>query len=323
MNKLYVLITVDTENPQFPLMDNKYKNDILLPERHTQLDGIYTLFYLLEALDLKATFYLNIYEKELFGEKYETALIDSILRRGHDIQLHTHPVWLMDPVGKTKPYMWNYTYDEQIQILHYGIDNIKKLSGKTVIAHRGGSYGINDDTIRALKTVGIKYDSSVFSKNCKTKKCFAKNGRAGKNVIWRENGVTELSISKYYTFNQDNLLEKRMAKNDMSERKVDINFTSLQELKKIIALYKMHHIHYLNLFMHSFSFQKCFYGWQAKYEKNLRQDMKLIAETYKMLEYLKNNKSIELVTVDRFDKILDQNRKLIEERDYIPVLWRK
>lgn len=322
MDKIYVLITVDTENPQFPLLDNKYNSDILLPEHNTQFDGIFTLFTLLEALDLKATFYLDIYEKELFGEKYEATLIDEIMKRGHDIQLHTHPVWLMDSVNRKKVYMWDYTYDEQIQILDYGIDTIKKMSGKTVIAHRGGSYGINDDTIKALKTVGISYDSSVFSMNCKTKKCFADNGVTGGNAIRCENGVTELSISKYYTFNQDNIWEKRMRKDDMAQRKVDINFTSLSKIKKIVSLFKMHQIHYLNLFMHSFSFYKCFYGWKAKYEKNLQQDLRLIVETYKILEYLKSNKSIEVVTVDQFDKILVQNRQLTKERDYIPILWR-
>ena len=65
--------------------------------------------------------------------------------------------------------MWCYSFNEQVEILEHGIDCLKRWGAGKPIAHRAGAYGINIDTIKALKKVGIYIDSSMFfgHENCK------------------------------------------------------------------------------------------------------------------------------------------------------------
>ena len=165
MDKLYVTITIDTENPQIPFMANTCRTDTLLHSDRKRNYGIQYILSVFKEYGIHATWYLNIYEKYLLGEKLLADVCDILLKNGQDIQLHTHPVWLMDRDERKRIYMKQYSFEEQVYIIEKGIEDLQNITGKRPIAHRGGAYGIDRNTLLALNTANMKIDSSVFYKN--------------------------------------------------------------------------------------------------------------------------------------------------------------
>lgn len=165
MNKLYVTITIDTENPQTLYVANTCKTDTLLNSNNEKNYGMKYILSAFKNYGIHATWYLNIYEKYLMGEKLMAKVCNTLLKNEQDVQLHTHPVWLMDPEERKRIYMSQYSLEEQIYIIEKGIEDIYKLTGTAPIAHRGGAYGINKNTLQALSATKMKIDSSLFYKN--------------------------------------------------------------------------------------------------------------------------------------------------------------
>ena len=96
MDKLNVTITIDTENPQIPFVANTCRTDTLLNSNGKRNYGLRYIVSAFKQYGIHATWYLNIYEKYLMGEKLLADVCHILLKNGQDIQLHTHPVWLMD-----------------------------------------------------------------------------------------------------------------------------------------------------------------------------------------------------------------------------------
>lgn len=138
MDKLNVTITIDTENPQIPFVANTCRTDTLLNSNGKRNYGLRYIVSAFKQYGIHATWYLNIYEKYLMGEKLLADVCHILLKNGQDIQLHTHPVWLMDRNEKKRVYMNQYSLDEQIYIMEKGIEDIQNVTGKKPIAHRGG-----------------------------------------------------------------------------------------------------------------------------------------------------------------------------------------
>ena len=61
--------------------------------------------------------------------------------------------------------MWQYSVDEQTEIVNFGKQKIKEWIGIDALAHRAGGYGADDNTMQALKFNDIFIDSSFFYKN--------------------------------------------------------------------------------------------------------------------------------------------------------------
>ena len=165
MNKLYLTITVDTESPQTPLLERGDVHNLAWIAREYKL-GVPQIIKILKKSGIRATFFLNVFEKCIWGEKSLKEVAKAISETNNDVQLHTHPAWCFD---RTRPHMWQYSLAEQMEILKIGIELLKKWTGKYPIAHRAGAYGINKNTFVALKQAGIRVDSSNFYEhpNCK------------------------------------------------------------------------------------------------------------------------------------------------------------
>lgn len=81
---------------------------------------------------------------------------------GQDVQLHTHPEYLPDAfwaehgLARRPQYMNQYADDARAEfvIKHFGA-LLSGVTGKSVLAHRAGSFRWNACTIRALKSAGI------------------------------------------------------------------------------------------------------------------------------------------------------------------------
>ena len=102
----------------------------------------------------------------VWGTSAIAAVVEPILTRGHEIQLHLHPEWLKiagdaNPLpGRTGRNMHQFTEEEQVELLEIARDHLMRAGAPAPTAFRAGNYGANDATLRALARVGIRYDSS-------------------------------------------------------------------------------------------------------------------------------------------------------------------
>ncbi|MCB2088122.1 MAG: hypothetical protein R3E18_10275 [Sphingomonadaceae bacterium] len=115
---------------------------------------------------LKGVFFVDPMPALLYGVEAITDVVRPILEHGHDVQLHLHTEWLdqagpRNPLGtRTGRNMRDFTFEEQCVLIDYAKHTLMAAGAPEPVAFRAGNYGANDDTLRALAEIGIKYDSS-------------------------------------------------------------------------------------------------------------------------------------------------------------------
>ena len=132
-------------------------------------DGDVGVFHQMDVFDrhgLKAVFFVDPMPALLWGTGAVADVVEPILKRGHDVQLHLHTEWLAlageaNPLGASKgPNIKDYSFDEQCELLELATGFLMDAGAPRPVAFRAGNYGANDDTLRALAAVGIGYDTS-------------------------------------------------------------------------------------------------------------------------------------------------------------------
>ncbi|APG63190.1 hypothetical protein LPB140_10760 [Sphingorhabdus lutea] len=171
------LITIDTEyshglyqkNPSMDWREN-YARSISCETA----DGDVGIEYQMDIFDqygMKAVFFVDPMPALLFGQESIDAIVHPILERGHEVQLHIHSEWLStfsqkisDRYFGTTPFFAHHMhmlpYEMQKRVIEAGCDILVKAGAPRPTAFRAGNYGANDDSLRALADMGIKYDSS-------------------------------------------------------------------------------------------------------------------------------------------------------------------
>lgn len=311
MGKLYVTITIDTENSQGAIISGKWTKDTMLGFCRGKNWGIRYILKMLAYYNVQATWYLSIFEECIFGKKLMAEICDLLKKHNQDIQLHTHPVWLMDNEERKRVHMHQYALDEQIYIIDKGIKDIYELTGERPIAHRAGGYGVNRDTFKAMKECGIKIDSSIFYKerDCKVQTSGIKNKVADFM------GITEMPVSIY----KKHINHLCKMENFSSTSKIDINWTNADEIINIFKDGMKNGCGYLNLFMHSGSF----YGFYRGQGLNSIEDVAnrnddAARKFHKVMRYIMKTPEIEVVTVPKlYGKYIENELPKI---DYVPEL---
>ncbi len=130
---MYLIITIDTEavHSNSPL-------DNMMWGRLNGVEGEYGIGLIADICErygMKATFFLDVYEHSYYGQHALKAVATYLDRRGHDVQLHTHPAWYQDKrdllqirqmkrerscFSPDKYWMNLNTLEEQIEILMHG-----------------------------------------------------------------------------------------------------------------------------------------------------------------------------------------------------------
>ena len=238
VDPIYVLITVDVENPykEMPMEFMVYGRFKGRPF------GIEKIMEIIERNSIKATFFVDVYDYYFSGLEKIRKLCNCISRRGHDIELHTHPKGCY-----RKTWLSEHTYEEQYRIISEGISIIEDVIGEQVVAHRAGGYQANEETLRALNVTGTLIDSSNFSKN---------SGLSiTDNKVVEKYGVVEIPVTYFRTY-LSSLLGRTYCKvlPFSGNCKYDIDWASLDSLKSIFAKLKIDGVRVINLFLHSFSF---------------------------------------------------------------------
>ena len=244
--------------------------------------------------------FVDVYPYERYDEcKFERLCCD-IIRGGHGVNLHTHPSGRYD---KNRKFMWQYSVDEQTEIINFGKQKIKEWIGIDAPAHRAGGYGANDDTIRALKFNNIYIDSSFFYKNenCKINYDYI-------NKASEKNGVLQLPVSVYER-------QKRYGplKTKSSFQKFDFRYgSSADEILKAIDLMLENCI--IVLFLHSFNFLNLKYSFKDRKYVKISINDKLINEYKRLLAGIANKAEC------KFTSIKDLDMRGLSDEDFAPTI---
>jgi hypothetical protein len=208
-----VYLTVDTECS----MGGAWKDPSLspvVPERAIlgkiggQYYGIPLLMEIMEQNGLQGTFFLEVLASRLVGESTLQDIYGTIVQRGHDVQLHLHPVYhyfhlvrqgLLRPaqLPPTMDLIGSLPIDVQLELLEMGCSIFGRLLGQAPIAFRAGCYGASLSTLLALEKVGIRYDSS-FNAMYLGSTCLI-DYKGGTNTPWQVGKVWEVPVTSFET----------------------------------------------------------------------------------------------------------------------------
>jgi len=274
----YILFTIDTEIGEYGnSMDNSFELFFQGKIKNKEL-GYKYIINKLDEYGFKGEFFVDVYPKDKkLSKKIETA-VKFINKKGHGVQLHTHPSLSYD---NNRIRLNQYSLKEQIEIITYGKELIKTWVGKYPLAHRAGVYGINEDSFKALNRNDIKYDFSYFygNENCKINKML-------ENKIFKKNGVIEIPVTITRITKQYKLLGFPILKRKVI-RKLDINALTFEQMKDTISKAPDNSI--LVFFMHSFSFIKNKVNTKNHIVEVNGVDSEAILKFNNILKYIKNN----------------------------------
>ncbi len=121
----------------------------------------------LERYGFSGTFFVEAFCERYFGREGLSSACAAMLERGHDVQLHLHPVMLdLEPgavrqVHRHSDDFWAYGVDEQEAMLADGIAILRDCGVKDLVAFRAGNFSANASTWRAMNRVGLTVGSNM------------------------------------------------------------------------------------------------------------------------------------------------------------------
>lgn len=131
-------------------------------------DGEYGIFYQmdrLEAYGLTGVFFVDPFPALVYGPGVVARIVEPILKRGHEVQLHIHTEWLEFARDHELCHLrgrniGDFPLDDQVRLLDQARALLMMAGAPRPTAFRAGNFGANDDTLRALSTLDVPYDSS-------------------------------------------------------------------------------------------------------------------------------------------------------------------
>ena len=306
----YVVPTIDVEAAHG---DKPFDRMILGSAQDGEQYRVYCLAKLSNEFSFEATFFVDVYESNLWGEMRFSQLCENLKNSKQDVQLHTHPGWRYDKrdsvwlndlkknkslMPPNRDLMTKLSLDEQISILDYGASLINKWIGERPIAHRSGGYSVNIDTLMALKELNIPIDSSCNAIHKNTH--YYQNYNSPSMI----NGILELPI----TLGEIKLpfLSRKI--------KTDIEIMDADQLISWAEIAIEKKLPFMNLFMHSYSlldrsenFRK--FSFNKERYKNLR----------KFLTWCYENNNVHVISIAQLHK-MKSNNYFINSKDFLPQI---
>jgi hypothetical protein len=208
--------------------------------------GVPLIMRELEAEGLRGTFFVEPLGARHFGVDGLSAVCRAIRARGHDVQLHAHPMqqrprFRSEGVAAPADDMHAYSVDEQADLLGRGLDLLVEagVPRQELRAFRAGNFGADEHTWEAMARAGL-----ILSSNMN-----ASYARRNCRIPWRDNaglfdtgkGVFELPVSNFSDGNG-------------GYRHLQIMAVSLAEMKDFLAQARASRIRDVVFFTHSFEF---------------------------------------------------------------------
>ncbi len=165
--------------------------------------GIGLLMREMEAFGFRGTFFTEVFGSYAFGLEGLREACAEMQARGHDVQLHTHPIqrdarFRSREQAPANDDIGTYSLAEQAALLREGIDILVAcgVPREDALGFRAGNFGANNETWAAMAAAGLvvssNYNPCYFAKNCKMR---LDHGEAG--LFRAPGGVYELPISNF------------------------------------------------------------------------------------------------------------------------------
>ncbi len=270
----YILLTCDTEVGELHA-DRLDAFEVFIEGKvQNQEVGVKLINSIASEYGAIVEHFVDVYPYERYGEEKFKSLCNNIINSGHKIGLHTHPSGKYDPKRK---YMWQYSLDEQKEIIKFGKEKIKEWTGIDVKSHRAGGYGADNNTLRALKEDNILIDSSFFYMN---EKCKINYNFLNKPSLINE--VFEIPVSVYKLEKSVKILNLK----NISYQKLDFRYGSnVKEILKCIDVLNDNSV--VVLFLHSFNFLNLLYDCKENCYKKITINNNLIEEYDNLLKEIR------------------------------------
>jgi peptidoglycan/xylan/chitin deacetylase (PgdA/CDA1 family) len=257
---LQVLITVDTEcslggaweNPSLKPIDAERS---VLGKIGSEYYGTPRLMDILEENGLRGAFFVEVFAGLNASRAALTEAYSQIAKRGHDVQLHLHPIHYyyhlreegrlaLEKLPKDKDMFAAHPPEKQVEMLRTGVAIFRDMIGENPIAFRAGNFGADLNTLDALEKVGIRFDSSFNAGYAETD-CKLDSGGAI-NRSWQHGRVWEIPITNFQT--------GRWGWRGLKQ--LNINAVSLWEMKSVLDQAACIGLRTVNFIAHSFSLFK-------------------------------------------------------------------
>jgi hypothetical protein len=232
-----------------------------------------------------------VFAGAVVGEAELANAYQAILARGHDVQLHLHPVFRyyervrkgligahelpghMDRLG-------SHSFSQQLELLEEGVSVFGRLVGRRPVAFRAGNYAADQATLAALEKVGIRYDTS-FNPAYVGRSCLIRDVPAT-NSPWRSGSVWEIPVTVFAT-----------GVGPLSGIKpLEISAVSFLEIRSVLEQAEQLGMGNVTMVLHSFSLFK-----KADFQfTRIRPDGLLIRRLRRLCEYLGANRDRFRVT---------------------------
>jgi len=293
-----IFITIDTEhsiggafvNPQLKPVGNAKR---VFGRIGRSEFGIPLIMDIGDRYGIRFTFFVETLSKYFFGEEETREVCQYILQRGHDIQLHLHPEYLMFSSSLYTPQkpqcsLSAYSLSQQIGLIKDGCETLHNNGVTNIRAFRACGFAASLDTLIALKENGILIDSSYSKFYTKqAEKLFKKYVI---NDACNTNGIWEFPITNFSEFHTLGLHRTRP---------LDINGSSLAEMKAALNFAKKHGPRNFTIILHSFSFIK---AYDVQYNK-MKPRFNIIRRFEKLCQFLsENSQTFKVITFGSLDK---------------------
>lgn len=229
-----VLISIDTEGP---CGKDPVEHLIYGVTETGERAGIELLMDIFDSNGVKGLFFVDIAEAWDCGYEKISGVLKLINKRGHDVGVHIHPDRMAD---KNRRYLWQYTEEEQREIIRKCTCFYTEVLGKRPRSFRAGRYGVNDTTIQILREYGYSYEMSLFYGN---KYCRLSQYPTCNKIVDMD-GLREVPVTSYRSFRSP--FYTRFDKLDCCLKKGEF-----KRLVKHISTDET--VDVASLFMHSFS----------------------------------------------------------------------
>jgi hypothetical protein len=250
--KVSVFITIDTEHSiGGALQDSNLKpvgNETRIFGKIKNKEyGIPLIMDIAERQSIPLTFFVEVFSRSYFGEEETARVCEYILNRGHDIQLHLHPLFLNfdspNPADQVyKPTITSYDLHTQTEMIREGKELLFRYGVKNFIAFRAGGFAANLDTLKALRGNGFLIDSSL-------NRCYLGSPCMligyDINDVKRIHGIWEFPITNFLAYSPAGR---------RSLKPLDINGVSFYEIRRVLEDSITHGPSNIMIIMHSFSF---------------------------------------------------------------------
>lgn len=129
--------------------------------------GIDTFMDIFDEFGMKGVFFVEVCGRHLVQEKTLAHVARHIRARGHDVELHVHPEFIVNlarsrklSLPKPSAYLCDYEPHVQKSLLFDAFETLKTWTGHAPVAFRAGSFGSNETIFPLLAQLGIKIDST-------------------------------------------------------------------------------------------------------------------------------------------------------------------